>query len=89
VVAFIEPAKGWFIPSGVGGRPRSRGCRDGEAMGDESTNEDAVGEPPREEEGDMCVRSSGLIKAIFLQCVRIGVWGYECGRYMMEPVKVQ
>lgn len=53
------------MPSGVGGRPRSRGCRDGEASGDESTKEDAVGEPPGEEEGDIYARSSGVIKAIF------------------------
>lgn len=53
------------MPSGVGGRSRSRGCRDGEAKGDESTKEDEVGEPPGEEEGDINARSSGLMKAIF------------------------
>jgi hypothetical protein len=50
-VACVEPAKGWLMPSGVGGRSRSRGCRDGE--------------PPGEEEGDINARSSGLMKAIF------------------------
>jgi hypothetical protein len=52
------------MPSGVAGRPRSRGCRDGEASGDESTKEEAVGEPLGEEEGDIYARSSGVIKAI-------------------------
>jgi hypothetical protein len=41
------------------------GCRDGEeGRGDESTKEDALGEPPGEEEGDINARSSGLMKAI-------------------------
>ena len=62
----MEPAKGWLMPNGVGGRSRSSGCRDGDERGEESTKEDAVGEPPGEEEGDMYARSSGLIKAIFL-----------------------
>jgi len=61
------------MPSGVGGRSGSRGCRDGEARGDESTKEDALGEPPGEEEGDIYARSSGLMKAIFCKFVRIGV----------------
>jgi hypothetical protein len=64
-VACVEPANGWLMPSGVAGRARSRGSGDGEARGEESTKEDAVGEPPGEEEGDMYARSSGLIKAIF------------------------
>jgi len=49
---------------------------DGDERGDESTKEDAVGELPGEEEGDMYARSSGLIKAIFFHLakfVRIGV----------------
>ena len=53
------------MPSGVSGRPRSRGCRDGEERGEESIKEDAVGEPPGDEEGDIYARSSGLMKAIF------------------------
>ncbi len=65
-MACVEPAKGWLMPSGVGGRPRSMGCRDGEeGRGDESTKEDALGEPPGEEEGDINARSSGLMKAIY------------------------
>jgi hypothetical protein len=55
------------MPSGVAGRSRSRGCGDGEATGDESTKEDAVGEPPGEEEGDIYARSSGVVKAIFFR----------------------
>ena len=38
VVACVEP-------SGVAGRPRSKGCRDREESRDESTREDVVGEP--------------------------------------------
>jgi hypothetical protein len=75
-VACVEPAKGWTMPSGVGGRSRSRGWRDGEGRGDESTKEDALGEPPGDEEGDMYARSSGLMKAICrFSCkfVRMGV----------------
>jgi len=55
------------MPSGVGGRLRSRGCREGEARGDESTKDEAEGEPPGEEDGDMYARSSGLMKAIFCE----------------------
>ena len=66
VVACVEPAKGWLMPNGVGGRSRSRGCRDGDARGEESTKDDALGEPPGEEEGDMYARSSGLMKAMFV-----------------------
>ena len=52
-----------------------------EDKGEESTKEDAVGEPPGEEEGDIYARSSGLIKVIFLRCVRLGVCWYNAWRY--------
>ena len=42
-----------------------------EDRGEESTKEDAVGEPPGDEEGDIYAlvyaRSSGLMKAIFFE----------------------
>jgi len=43
---------------------RSRGHRDGDTKGEESTKDDVPREPPREEEGDMYARSPGLIKAM-------------------------
>jgi len=52
------------MPGGVVGRLRSRGWRDGDERGEESTTEEVDGDPPGEDEGDIYARSSGLVKDI-------------------------